>query len=119
MNWDLAIVWQHRDLLVDGFAHTIVLTVVTAAAALALGTVLAAMLRARSPILARISQGYVDTMRCIPFLLFAYLLYYGLPALGIRMSGWNTGLLALVVYNTAYMAEILRSAWAGTVFRFD
>ena len=31
---------------------------------------------------------------------------------GIRLSSWMTGLVALVVYNTAYLAEILRGAWS-------
>jgi polar amino acid transport system permease protein len=52
-------------------------------------------------------------MRCVPFLLFAYLVYYGLPSLGIRFTNWGVGLLALTLYNAAYMAELLRAAWAG------
>jgi len=53
----------------------------------------------------------VDAMRCVPFLLFAYLIYYGLPSLGLRLSNWSSGLAALVIYHMAYMAELLRGAW--------
>jgi len=52
-------------------------------------------------------------MRCVPFLLFAYIVYYGLPSLGLRLDNWTSGLLALTIYNAAYMAEILRGAWAS------
>jgi polar amino acid transport system permease protein len=55
---------------------------------------------------------FVDGMRCVPFLLFAYIIYYGLPSLGLRLDNWSSGLAALIIYNTAYMAEILRGAWA-------
>jgi polar amino acid transport system permease protein len=49
--------------------------------------------------------------RCTPFLLFAYIIYYGLPSLGLRFDNWGAGLLALITYHSAYMAEILGSAW--------
>ena len=51
-------------------------------------------------------------MRCIPFLLLAYVVYYGLPSIGINLDNWTAGLCALVIYNTAYMAEIVRGSWA-------
>ncbi|WP_241778659.1 ABC transporter permease subunit, partial [Klebsiella pneumoniae] len=44
-----------------------------------------------------------------PFLILAYLLYYGLPQLGISMEPWTAGLLALIIYHGAYFFEILRS----------
>jgi polar amino acid transport system permease protein len=56
---------------------------------------------------------FVDAMRCTPFLLFAYILYYGLPSLGVRFDNWSAGLVALIVYHSAYMAEILRATWAA------
>ena len=112
MSRDIAVVWQHRDVLIDGFLRTVLLTIITTIAALVLGALLAAMMQSRFRWLFRIVQLFVDTMRCIPFLLFAYLLYYGLPAFGIRMSSWSTGLFALIVYASAYMAEIFRAAWA-------
>lgn len=71
---------------------------------------------------------FVDGMRCVPFLLFAYIVYYGLPSLGVRLDNWSSGLAALIIYNTAYMAEILRGAWqsqprepieAGVAFGFS
>ena len=58
-------------------------------------------------------------MRCVPFLLFAYIVYYGLPSFGIRFTNWTAGLVALTLYNTAYMAELLRGAWAGAAARDD
>ena len=71
------------------------------------------VLMAQARPLATAGRYFVDTMRCVPFLLFAYLVYYGLPSLGIRFTNWGVGLLALTLYNAAYMAELLRAAWAG------
>jgi len=108
-----AIVWDHRDLLVDGFLTTLWLAALSAAASMALGAALAAAMMSRHELVARASGVLVDAMRCVPFLLFAYIVYYGLPSIGLRFSNWSSGLVALIVYNTAYMAELVRGAWRG------
>lgn len=108
-----SIVWNARDLLIDGFMTTFWLSALSAAASLALGAALAAALMSPRPVLARASGALVDGLRCVPFLLFAYIVYYGLPSLGLRFSNWSSGLFALIAYNTAYMAELLRGAWRG------
>ncbi|BDA84874.1 amino acid ABC transporter permease [Aureimonas sp. SA4125] len=107
------IVWEHRDVLLAGFGNTLLLFSVAALASLGLGAVLTMALMARSRLARRLATLYVDSMRCMPFLLFAYLLYFGLPSLGIRMNNWTSGLVALILYNTAYMAELLRAAWSS------
>ena len=108
---DFAIVWGERSLLLSGLANTTVLSVLSATCALLLAILLTPALMARWRVIAIPARGFVDAMRCIPFLLFAYIVYYGLPSLGLRLDNWSAGLAALIVYNTAYMAEILRGAW--------
>ncbi len=105
------VVWGARDLLIDGFLTTLWLSALSAVASIALGAGLATVLMARNRAVARAGGLLVDTMRCVPFLLFAYIVYYGLPSLGLSLSNWSSGLFALIVYNTAYMAELLRGAW--------
>ena len=108
---DLAVVWAHADLLAQGFANTVVLALVGAVAALVLGSLVAILLVSSNRSLRWAVQGIVDLLRCVPFLLLAYLVYYGLPNVGLDFDNWTTGLGAIAIYNTAYMAEILRSAW--------
>jgi polar amino acid transport system permease protein len=62
-------------------------------------------------VLMQAARVFVDTMRCTPFLLFAYIVYYGLPSIGLRFDNWQAGLAALTVYHTAYMGEVLRASW--------
>jgi polar amino acid transport system permease protein len=128
MIHDFGIVWSERSLLLSGLANTAILSALAAVAALALGIALAPALMSRQRVVAGAAQTLVDCMRCIPFLLFAYIIYYGLPSLGLRFDNWSSGLVALIIYNTAYMAEILRGAWnaqprepieAGTAFGFS
>jgi polar amino acid transport system permease protein len=113
MTHEFAIVWAHRDRLLEGFANTIWLSVLASALALAIAGPITIALMAHNRPLRVLARGVVDGMRCIPFLLLAYIVYYGLPTLGIRFNNWTAGLAALVIYNAAYMAEILRGAWAS------
>ena len=110
---DFGIVWSERSLLLSGLANTTILSILAAVAAIGLAVALTPALMARRRVIALTARGFVDGMRCVPFLLFAYIVYYGLPSLGLRFDNWTSGLVALIVYNTAYMAEILRGAWAA------
>lgn len=113
MTEEFAVVWQQRALLLDGFLATLWISALASAAALALGALLSAVLMSRRRAVSWAAEALVDAMRCVPFLLFAYLIYYGLPSLGVQLGNWTSGLLALVAYHMAYMAELLRGAWRG------
>jgi polar amino acid transport system permease protein len=128
MIHDFGIVWSERALLLSGLANTAILSALSAVAALVLGCVLAPALMSKHPVVSWTARGFVDGLRCVPFLLFAYIVYYGFPTFGVRLDNWTTGLAALTIYNAAYMAEILRGAWvaqprepieAGTAFGFS
>lgn len=107
---DWQILWAERGVFVDGFFNTLQL--------FGLGTVLGVLLGcfivfglegAKAP-LRIVLRIFIDAMRLLPFLVLAYLFYYGLPSLGIRLSSWEAGVSALVLYHGAYFAEILRGA---------
>ena len=53
----------------------------------------------------------IDLMRCVPFMLFCYLIYYGLPSFGIVIGNLTAGIIALTLYNAAYIAELLRGGY--------
>ena len=111
MIHSFGIVWLHRDLLLSGLANTIVLSVLAALSALIFGALISTVLVRRARTTAHIVRFLIDVARCTPFLLFAYIIYYGLPSLGLRFDNWSAGLLALIAYHSAYMAEILGSVW--------
>ncbi|HWZ72186.1 MAG TPA: ABC transporter permease subunit [Casimicrobiaceae bacterium] len=113
MIHDFGVVWAERSLMLNGLLNTLILSVLSAFAALVLGALLAMLLTHKTKAPVVVARGFVDLMRCTPFLLFAYIVYYGLPSLGIKFDNWSAGLVALIIYNTAYMAEILRGAAAA------
>jgi polar amino acid transport system permease protein len=107
------IVWQHRDLIISGFENTLMIVALAAAGSLTLGALLTIPLMSRQRGIAGLATAYVDAMRCVPFLLFVYLIYFGLPTLGIQFDNWSSGVVALILYNAGYMAELLRGAWSN------
>jgi polar amino acid transport system permease protein len=53
---------------------------------------------------------YVDTIRGIPLLVLIFSVFYGLPALGIQISGFTAAVLALAIFGTAHVSEVVRGA---------
>ena len=113
MSRDFAIVWAERGLLLSGLANTVALSLLAGLAALLLGAGLCLLLMHPARAWSLPAKGWVDLARCTPFLLFAYIVYYGLPSLGLQLDAWSAGLLALTAYHSAYLAEILRAAWVA------
>ena len=109
-RWE--IVWRHRQIIVDGLENTLILFAGSSVTAFLLGCLMALLIQTCRPPLNRVLRGLVDGMRMLPFLTYAYVLYYGLPSLGVRFDAWTAGFLALITYHAAYFAEILRGSWA-------
>jgi polar amino acid transport system permease protein len=99
-------------LFLDGFFNTVWLCGLTAVVSLLLAVLLAVPLMSRLLPVRATARLVVDSVRSVPFLLLAYMVYYCLPAIGISLSSWAAAMMTLVVYNTAYFAEILRGAWS-------
>ncbi|QEE43298.1 amino acid ABC transporter permease (plasmid) [Rhizobium sp. WL3] len=57
---------------------------------------------------------YVEMMRNTPLLVQIFVIFFGLPSLGIRMSPLSSVLIALVLNNGGYIAEIVRGGIQAT-----
>ncbi|MFP6849702.1 MAG: amino acid ABC transporter permease [Pseudomonas sp.] len=104
-----SIIWDARGAFLNGALNTLILFILSVLAAFAMGCVAVYLLEARNA-LSTTLRWAINLMRMLPFLVLAYLLYYGLPALGFKPSAWSAGLVALATYHAAYFAEILRGA---------
>jgi polar amino acid transport system permease protein len=109
----IEVLWDQRDALLSGFATTLVIAAVSAVCAGLLGLVLFALLISRIRAVTLMLAWLIDLMRCIPFMLFCYLIYYGLPSFGIVIDNLVAGIIALTIYNAAYIAELLRGGYAA------
>lgn len=103
------IIWAEHDKFITGLLATLELFILAAVCGLLIGTVLCYVTEYQKRVLNNVIMGFVNLMRAIPFLILAYLLYYGLPELGLSLDAWTAGLVALIIYHGAYFFEILRS----------
>lgn len=101
------IIWDARDMIVAGLLNTLSLFVLSILIAFVLGCILVYRMEEKG-VVERILRALINAMRTVPFLILAYLLYYGLPQLGLKMNAWTAGLVALALYHGAYFAEIMR-----------
>jgi polar amino acid transport system permease protein len=111
MSGGFAIVWQQRDVMLNGLLTTLELSVAGAVLAGILGVLIFAGLISRVRPLRLTLVLLVDVMRCVPFMLFAYLLYYGLPYAGLTFGNFTVGIASLAIYHASYIAELLRGSW--------
>jgi polar amino acid transport system permease protein len=109
----IEVLWEQRDALLSGLLTTIAITAIAAVCAGLLGLVLFVLLISRVRVIAWVFTWLIDLMRCVPFMLFCYMIYYGLPSFGIIIGNLTAGIVALTLYNAAYIAELLRGGYVA------
>jgi len=61
--------------------------------------------------LAALYWAYTTLWRGVPFLVHLFIVYFGLPSVGLRFDPFQAAALTLAVYSGAYFAEIFRACW--------
>ena len=102
-------VWAELDTIFAG----VMLTIGLSAGAIVLGLMLAVFLVGLRSLAGRwagwLVDAYVELMRNTPFLIQLFMIFFGLPLIGIRMSGVWAALLAMTLNLGAYASEIIRA----------
>lgn len=109
----IEVLWEQRDALLSGLLTTIAIAAVAAVGAGLLGFLMFALLISRVRAIEVGLTWFIDLMRCVPFMLFCYMIYYGLPSFGIIVGNLTAGIGALTLYNAAYIAELLRGGYVA------
>lgn len=99
--------------LLKGVLVTLGMTVVTVIGGMLLGVAVAFMRMAANPVISYLARFYLWVFRGTPLLIQLVIIYTGLPQLGIRLGVVESSLLALILNEAAYMAEIVRSGFLG------
>jgi polar amino acid transport system permease protein len=96
--------------LIAGAGVTLELTFVGLLLGFVLGLALALAKMYGPKWLRLLASGYIEIMRGTPLLVQLFLIYYGLPSLGLTLSQALSAYLALGLNSAAYQAEYLRGA---------
>jgi len=108
-HFEWAAVVRGLPYLLEGAGLTVLISSVAMVLALLLGLALAALSQAPGPVPRRLVAAYVEVFRNTPLLIQIFIVYFGLPQLGVKLSPFLSGLAALVLYAAAYNTEIFRA----------
>ena len=106
---DFATFTQYLIPLAEGSFWTLALFFCSAILAVILGLAVCLCRMSTITFLRRGAIVYIEAIRGAPFLLQLFYIYYGLPELGIVLSGFIAGVLGLTINFGAYLAELFRS----------
>ena len=97
----------------DRIIHGVLLTLGLSVGAIVLGLILAVLLVAAKSLFGKwvglLVDCYVELMRNTPFLVQLFMMFFGLPLIGIRLPGTEAALLAMTLNLGAYATEIIRA----------
>ena len=102
-------VFDRVDLLVAGAWAPIQLSALSMAIGLLVGILCARILTHGPSPLRPVVRAYVEVIRNTPLLVQLFLIFFGLPSLGIRLSADAAALIALSINLGAYSTEIVRA----------
>jgi polar amino acid transport system permease protein len=111
---DFISVLSEWPLLLKGVAWTVGLTSVSTVLGLLLGVALAWSRVHGSLPLRALAGSYVEAIRNTPFIVQLFFVYFGLPAVGVRLSPEAASVIAMVVNLSAYATEIIRAGIEAT-----
>ena len=97
------------DVFSTGFATTIKLFLISAVGSLLFGTVLGAMRVCPIPSLRAFGATYVNIVRNTPLTLVFAFMVFAAPKLDIRIDYFPSACVALTVYTSAFVCEVVRS----------
>ena len=97
-------------LLSYGVRVTVPLTIVSFALALVISVIVAMIQYANVQVLRQACRFYIWIIRGTPLLVQLYIVFYGLPRVGIVMDAFPTAVLVFGFNEGAYMAESVRGA---------
>ena len=97
-------------LLEYGIKVTVPLTIFSYAIALAVALIVALIQYANVKVLRQICRFYIWVVRGTPLLVQLYIVFFGLPGIGIKLDPFPAAMIVLGFNEGAYMAETIRGA---------
>ncbi len=100
---------EYLPLLWDAAYTTLYLSILAIILSVIIGCGLAIMRRSQSRFARFVAVAYIEVMRNTPLLVILYIVYFALPAMGLRFSSFTAALIGLTLNSAGYMAEIIRA----------
>jgi len=108
-NWDLF--WRSLWPIVQGgIVGTIPLAVVSFAIGLVIALVVALMRLSKVRLASSVARFFVSVVRGTPLLVQLFVIFYGLPSIGLLIPSWPSAVIAFSLNVGGYASEVIRAA---------
>ncbi len=104
------LITSFTKILIPGIKVTIPLTLVSFALSLVIGLILALIQVADIKVLKQIARLYIWIFRGTPLIVQLFIIFFGLPSIGIVLNAFPAAVLGFGMNLGAYNAEVFRSA---------
>ena len=107
-DWRWDFVWEILPRLLEATGNTLIAAGAGYAIALILGLFLALAQRTQYRSVTFIVREFVEFIRSTPLLLQIFFIFYVGPQVGINLSPWVSGMIAIGLHYSCYMSEVYR-----------
>ena len=108
-NWVNAFSWLNVRFLLMGLWVTIYISVISVILSFIIGSILGIIRYSKIKYVSAIVGFVIDIIRNIPLLLIIFFTYFGLPNFGLRPETIPAAIIAMTVFESCMIAEIVRS----------
>ncbi|MBR1866385.1 MAG: amino acid ABC transporter permease [Lachnospiraceae bacterium] len=117
MSESIRIVMQYYPLFLKGLGYTLLVSVEAIIIALCIGTLLTVLRMGGTSlpnrIIRKIVAVYISFVRGTPILVQIYLIFQALSVIGLNLSAFVSGVIALSLNSGGFMAEIMRGGFSA------
>lgn len=104
----MELIIKYWPLFLEGVTTTVLLSFFSVIVGVGCGTLMALARLSTNKFLSKAAKVYIDIIRGTPLLVQLYLVYFGLATV-LDLNDFVSGVIAVSVNTTAYIAEIIRS----------
>lgn len=108
MNFSQALTLPNLRFIFDGLLVTLEVAVISIVFSFIIGGILGVIRFLRIPYLSKIVGLIIDIIRNLPLLLIIFFTYFALPQIGIQFSIFWSAVVALTIFESAMLSEIIR-----------
>jgi putative glutamine transport system permease protein len=109
MNFTGAFTPDHLKFLLEGFLVTLQVASIAIVFSFIIAAVIGIIRYAKIPVLAQILGVLVELIRNLPLLLIIFFIHFALPEVGIKFSIIMSAIIALTIFESAMLSEVIRS----------
>jgi polar amino acid transport system permease protein len=104
---------EQMPLILSGLINTLQLALSVSVSGLLLGIIVFYLTLSKSKWLSQLTNGYISFFIGMPLIVLLFLMYYGLPQWGVRLSPFTVAFIGFTMNVAAYNAAYLKTAYNG------